>query len=102
MNPIVYSPAKKSHLGALMQKAKRPRDRLRRFRSAQIAHELKNCMSMLILAVASLESHSSDPSVVFQSRRKTFERAVFEMDRLVDELVRLIQEETHEKQMNER
>jgi signal transduction histidine kinase len=102
MNPIVHSPANKSKLGALMQKSKRPNNRARRFRSARIAHELKNCMSMLILAVADLETRSSDPSAVFQSRRETFEKAVFEINTLVDELVQLVQEGTHKERMSER
>ena len=102
MNPIVYSPANRSNLGALMREPKRPKNRARRFRSARIAHELKNCMSMLILAVADLETRSSDPAAVFQSRREIFEKAVFEINTLVDELVQLVQEGTHKEPMSER
>ena len=89
MDPI--SRLAKSDIGNLLSKPQRPNKRLRCFRSARIAHELKNCMTVLVLAVASFDRRA-DASVIAEPRRETFERALFEMNRLVDELVGLVQD----------
>lgn len=57
---------------------------------AQTAHNLKNCMHVLLLAISSLKQNSDQP-LIPTSRRKALENAVAEMNQLVDEIVELVQ-----------
>ena len=56
----------------------------------RIAHDLKNCMSVLLLAITSLKSNV-DQALISPSRRRVLEDVVGEMTRLVDEMVRLVE-----------
>jgi vacuolar-type H+-ATPase subunit D/Vma8 len=94
MHPIAYLPAKRNEFRALLKSGERSSDKFRRSRSARIAHELKNCMSVLVLAFASLDSPPSDSSFAAQPRKEMFDKALSEMNRLVDELVELVHDGT--------
>jgi hypothetical protein len=50
----------------------------------RIAHDLKNCMSVLLLAITSLKDNTDQPFISV-SRRRVLENVVEEMNRLVDE-----------------
>jgi hypothetical protein len=52
----------------------------------RIAHELKNCMSVLLLAITGLKDNL-DQSLIPVSRRQVLADVVAEMNRLVDEIV---------------
>jgi len=52
----------------------------------RIAHDLKNCMSVLLLAITSLKDNMDQPFISV-SRRRVLENVVEEMNRLVDEMV---------------
>jgi K+-sensing histidine kinase KdpD len=52
----------------------------------RIAHDLKNCMSVLLLAITSLKDNQP---LISESRKRALENVVEEMSRLVDEMVRL-------------
>ena len=56
---------------------------------AQTAHDLKNSMSVLLLAISSLKENS-DQSPIPMSRRKALEDAVAQMNHLVDDMVELV------------
>lgn len=56
----------------------------------RIAHDLKNCMSVLLLAITSLKGNV-DQALISPPRRRVLEDVVGEMTRLVDEMVRLVQ-----------
>lgn len=51
-----------------------------------VAHDLKNSMSVLLLVISSLKD--SQP-LISESRKRVLEHVVEEMNRLVDEMVRL-------------
>ena len=52
----------------------------------RIAHDLKNCMSVLLLAITSLKDNQP---LISESRKRVLEHVVEEMNDLVDEMVRL-------------
>jgi triphosphoribosyl-dephospho-CoA synthetase len=52
----------------------------------RVAHDLKNCMSVLLLAITSLKDNQP---LISASRKRVLENVVEEMNRLVDEMVRL-------------
>jgi hypothetical protein len=56
----------------------------------RIVHDLKNCMSVLLLAVSS-PKENSDQSPISMSRRKALEDTITEMNRLVDEMAGLVE-----------
>src|SRR4030095_6292567 len=53
----------------------------------RIAHDLKNCMSVLLLAITSLKGNV-DQALISLPRRRVLEDVVGEMNHLVDEMVR--------------
>lgn len=57
-----------------------------RSQTERIAHDLKNCMSVLLLAISSLQDNQP---LISESRKRVLEDVVEEMNRLVDEMVRL-------------
>jgi len=52
----------------------------------RIAHDLKNCMSVLLLAITSLKDNMDQPFISV-SRRRVLENVVEEMNRLVEMVV---------------
>jgi hypothetical protein len=56
----------------------------------RIAHDLKNCMSVLLLAITSLKDNGNQ-SLISTSRRQVLEDVVEEMNRLVDQMVGLVE-----------
>jgi hypothetical protein len=56
----------------------------------RLAHDLKNCMSVLLLAISSLKENSG-LSPISTSRRKALEDVISEMNYLVNEMVRLVE-----------
>ena len=56
----------------------------------RIAHDLKNCMSVLLLAITNLKGNV-DQALISPSRRRVLEDVVGEMNRLVDEMVRSVE-----------
>ena len=58
--------------------------------TARIAHDLKNCMSVLLLAITSLKGNM-DQALISPPRRRLLEDVVGEMTRLVDEMIRLVE-----------
>ena len=56
----------------------------------RIAHDLKNCMSVLLLAITSLKGNM-DQALISPSRRRVLEDVVGEMTRLVDEMIRVVE-----------
>jgi hypothetical protein len=56
----------------------------------RIAHDLKNCMSVLLLAITSLKDNMDQP-LISMSRGQVLEHMVGEMNRLVDEMVRSVE-----------
>jgi len=56
----------------------------------RIAHDLKNCMSVLLLAITSLKGNV-DQALISPSRRRVLEDVVGEMTRLVDEMIRVVE-----------
>ncbi len=55
----------------------------------RIAHDLKNCMAVFLLAVSSLQDLKDNQAFISASRKRVLENVVEEMNRLVDEMVRL-------------
>jgi len=58
--------------------------------TARIAHDLKNCMSVLLLAIASLKGNM-DQALISPPLRRVLEDVVREMTRLVDEMIRMVE-----------
>jgi len=52
----------------------------------RIAHDLRNCMSVLLLTITSLKDNQA---LISESHKRVLENVVEEMNRLVDEMVRL-------------
>ena len=52
----------------------------------RIAHDLKNCMSVILLAMNSIKDNQP---LMLESRKRVLEHVVEEMNRLVDEMVTL-------------
>jgi len=58
--------------------------------TARIAHDLKNCMSVLLLAITSLKGNM-DQALISPPLRRVLEDVVGEMARLVDEMIRMVE-----------
>ena len=58
--------------------------------TARIAHDLKNCMSVLLLAITSLKGNM-DQALISPPLRRVLEDVVGEMTRLVDEMIRVVE-----------
>jgi|GEM_PF-1360398 len=58
--------------------------------TARIAHDLKNCMSVLLLAITSLKGNM-DQVLISPPLRRVLEDVVGEMTRLVDEMIRVVE-----------
>jgi signal transduction histidine kinase len=54
----------------------------------ELAHDVKNCMSTLLLALATLE-RDGDQWKITARGRQALEDIVFEMDRLIDEMLEM-------------
>ena len=59
----------------------------------RVAHDLKNCMSVLLLAITSLPDNG-DQSAIPAARAQLLENVVQEMQGLVDEMVELAEQQT--------
>jgi hypothetical protein len=82
---VVYLPVLKRHPSAPVQHLERePQATGSRARAVRLAHDLKNCMSVMLFGVASLEASGS------RAHKKLLEDAVAEMDRLVDDIVQIV------------
>ena len=74
-----------------IQKAEAQETGIYRSETERIAHDLKNCISVLLLAITSLKDNQR---LVPASPNHALEKVVVEMDRLVDELVTLAGRQT--------
>lgn len=91
MSTVVYFPAsKKNRTRARIAKPKEPQTTISYSQSSRIAHELKNCMTVLLLRSTCSEG-KVDRATDSRSHEQTLEELVAEMDRLVDEFVRLVE-----------
>ena len=54
----------------------------------RIAHDLRNCMSVLLLVITSLKDNQA---LISEPRKRALENIVEEMNHLVDELIRLVE-----------
>ncbi len=88
MSRILYLPASK-HSPSRAQ-AQTPNSAVRRYRRGaderQLIHDLKNCMSALLLGLATLERDGDQWKISARSR-EVFEDVVLDMNRIVDELI---------------
>jgi hypothetical protein len=91
MSALAYLPVHKKG-------SNRPRPRGRAIiscsRAARIVHELKNCMSVLVL-VCACDEGNAERSTNSRLDRETLAEVIAEMDRLVSEFVRLIEKGSH-------
>lgn len=69
-----------------IQKAEAQETDIYRSETERIAHDLKNCISVLLLAITSLKDNQP---LISASPNPALEKVVVEMDRLVNELVTL-------------
>ena len=91
MSAVVYFPAsKKNRTRSRIAKPKEPQTTISYLQSARIAHELKNCMTVLLLRSTCSEGRV-DRAPDSRSHGQTLEEVIAEMDRLVDEFVRLLE-----------
>jgi hypothetical protein len=82
---VVYLPILKRHSPAPIQHLERkPQATVSSARAVRLAHDLKNCMSVMLFGVASLEASGS------RTHKKLLEDAIAEMDRLVDDIVQIV------------
>lgn len=56
------------------------------FQTERIVHDLRNCISVLLLVITSLKDNQA---LISESRKQTLKNVVAEMDHLVNELVQL-------------
>lgn|SRR5687767_6492198 len=91
MSTVVYFPvSKKNRSRSRITKPKDPQTTISYSQSARIAHELKNCMTVLLLRCACSEG-DADRKADSRLNEQTLEEVVAEMDRLVEKLVRLVE-----------
>jgi hypothetical protein len=91
MSTILYLPTStKSRTQNLLQESEAKETGICCSQTERIAHDLKNCMSVLLLAITSLKDNVDQP-LISLSRRRVLEDVVGEMNRLVDEMVRLVE-----------
>ena len=74
----------------LIQKAEAQETGISHGQIPRIVHDLKNCLSVLLLVISTLKVNS-DQSFIANSGRKTIEDAVVEINHLVNEMVALIE-----------
>jgi hypothetical protein len=87
MSTIVYLPTSaKGRTQAPIQESEAQETGICCSETERIAHDLKNCMSVLLLAITSLKDNMDQPFISL-SRRRVLENVVEEMNRLVDEMV---------------
>ena len=90
MSTVVYFPVrKKNRTRSPIAKPKEPQTTISYSQSTRIAHELKNCMTVLLLRSVCSEG-GVDQGTDSRSHGQTLEEVIAEMDRLVDEFVRLL------------
>jgi hypothetical protein len=89
MSKVVYLPSSiNDPTRVLNQQSETQEIDICRVQIERAAHDLKNCMSVLLLAISSLKDNGNQPAVPI-GRRQGLEDLVTEMNRLVDEMVRL-------------
>jgi len=89
MSTIVYLPTSaKGRTQAPIQESEAQETGICCSETERIAHDLKNCMSVLLLAITSLKDNMDQPFMSL-SRRRVLENVVEEIHRLVDEMVLL-------------
>jgi vacuolar-type H+-ATPase subunit D/Vma8 len=81
MSTILHLPANNSQMPAQKTAS-------RCTQTKRAAHDLRNCMSVLLLAITSMKDNG-DQSVIPASRAQALEKVVHDMERLVDEMVEL-------------
>jgi hypothetical protein len=87
MSKVVYLPSSiNDPTRVLTQQSEAQEIDICRVQIERAAHDLKNCMSVLLLAISSL--NGNQPAVPI-GRRQGLEDLVTEMNRLVDEMVGL-------------
>ena len=91
MSTILYLPiSTKSRTQTPLQESEAKETGICCSQTERIAHDLKNCMSVLLLATTSLKGNVDQP-LISPSRRRVLEDVVGEMNHLVDEMVRLVE-----------
>ena len=86
MSRILYLPTPaKGRSGAPIQEPE-AQEIIYSAQTERIAHDLRNCMSVLLLVISSLKDNQA---LISESRKQVLENVVEEMNRLVDEMVRL-------------
>lgn len=91
MSTILYLPTStKSRTQTPLQESEAKEIGIDCSQTERIAHDLKNCMSVLLLAITSLKDNADQP-LISLSRRRALEDVVGEMNRLVDQMVRLVE-----------
>ena len=89
MSKVVYLPSSiNDPTRALTQQSEAQEIDIFRVQIGRAAHDLKNCMSVLLLAISSLKDNGNQLAVSL-GRRQGSEDLVTEITRLVDEMVRL-------------
>jgi hypothetical protein len=76
-----------------IENAAAPQTGSRCFQTKRIAHDLNNCMAVLLLAVTSLKDNG-DQSVIPAARVQLLENVVQQMQRLVDQMIELAERQT--------
>jgi hypothetical protein len=74
----------------LIQQSEAQEIGISRAQIARAAHDLKNRMSVLLLAISSLKDNGNQPAMPM-GRRLALENLVAEMNHLVDEMVGLVE-----------
>jgi hypothetical protein len=91
MSKILYLPTStKDRTQATIQESEAQETGIRCSQTERIAHDLKNCMSVLLLAITSLKDNVDQP-LISASRRRVLEDVIGEMNRLVDQMVELVE-----------
>jgi hypothetical protein len=91
MSKILYLPTStKGRTQATIQESEAQETGIRCSQPERIAHDLKNCMSVLLLAITSLKDNVDQP-LISASRRRVLEDVIGEMNRLVDQMVGLVE-----------
>jgi hypothetical protein len=91
MSKVVYLPTSiNDPTRAVIQQSEAQEIGICRAQIARTAHDLKNCMSVLLLAISSLKDNGNQPGIPM-GRRQALEDLVAEMNHLVDEMVGLVE-----------
>jgi hypothetical protein len=91
MSRILYLPTSaKGGTQATVQESEAKETGICCSQTERIAHDLKNCMSVLLLAITSLKDNMDQP-LISMPRRRVLEDVVGEMNRLVEEMVRSVE-----------